>query len=115
MGGRSTEICGNPPKVRPLPPISLRFVRRNRLEAFPILVLFVYEESAADDSESRPYFDVLPAEFTTPLADDRLGASLPADRLPARVRELLEKQRREFEEIREKVSSTAAAFFDSLL
>ncbi|KAI6243577.1 Set-29 [Aphelenchoides fujianensis] len=32
-------------------------LRNHRLEAFPILVLFVYEESAAEQSDWRPFFD----------------------------------------------------------
>ncbi|KAI6243565.1 SET domain-containing protein [Aphelenchoides fujianensis] len=83
-------------------------LRNHRLEAFPILVLFVYEESAVEQSDWRPFFDVLPAAFGTPLADGRLGAALSADCLPRRVRQLLAKQRREFEDVHEALSRALA-------
>ncbi|KAI6231246.1 SET domain-containing protein [Aphelenchoides besseyi] len=77
----------------------------SRLDPFTILVLFFYQESQNVNSPFRDYLNVLPSEFTTPLATEDLGKEIPVDRLPLRLRDLLEKQRKEFEQIREKIST----------
>jgi hypothetical protein len=57
------------------------------------------------NSSYLPYFQILPREFTTPLAADvSRSDQIPVEHLPVRVRDLLDKQRKEFEQIREEVS-----------
>ncbi|KAI6210268.1 SET domain-containing protein [Aphelenchoides besseyi] len=76
----------------------------SRLDPFTILVLFFYQETQNANSPFRDYLNVLPSEFTTPLATTDLGKEIPVDQLPLRLRDLLEKQRLEFEQVRKKIS-----------
>ncbi|KAI6171571.1 SET domain-containing protein [Aphelenchoides bicaudatus] len=80
-------------------------LKQHRLEPFPILVLFFYTESQDPESEFSPYLRILPKEFTTPLANDvQRSDQIPVEHLPNRVRDFLDKQRKEFEQIREEIS-----------
>ncbi|KAE9555695.1 hypothetical protein FO519_001047 [Halicephalobus sp. NKZ332] len=70
-----------------------------KLEPFEVLVLFFYLETLKPDSSWKPYLDVLPRKFSTPLFST---PDLDLTAIPLDPRTQIEKQKSEIKAIKEK-------------
>uniref|UniRef100_A0A0N4ZFH2 SET domain-containing protein n=1 Tax=Parastrongyloides trichosuri TaxID=131310 RepID=A0A0N4ZFH2_PARTI len=73
----------------------------NKLKPLELLIIFFSLETLKDDSKFRPYFDILPKTFSTPIIT---MPDLNPDDLPTQTREFWFSQQNELKEIEEKFS-----------